>query len=325
MGELNFAILSAGNIAGVMAGTISRMAGEVTPYAIGARDGARAKVMAEKYGFKKSYGSYEDLVRDTNVDLVYVASPHSHHSEHVKLCLNHGKHVLCEKAFTANAAQAREITALAKEKGLFLGEAVWTRFMPWVSRARDLIDQGVIGEIQSVLCSFGNPHLNVKRMVDPALAGGALLDTGIYTLTFASLILGTDVRKLSGEAVLTDRGVDAHNSVTLIYESGKMAALSSSMTAVLPNTGVVCGCSGHMTMRDFWMCQRITVRAGDKQPYDITCPFDINGYEYEVRAALKAISDGRLYCDAMPWAESIRIMEMMDGLRSMWGVRYPFE
>lgn len=323
--KYNFAILSAGYIAGVMAETLSKMTNELTPYAIGARDLKRAKVLAEKFGFEKSYGSYEELINDENIDVIYVASPHSHHYEHVKLCLNNGKHVLCEKAFTANAKQAKEIVALAKEKKLFLGEAVWTRFMPWVQKIREVINEGVIGEVQAVQCGFGQPLLNIERLVDPNLAGGALLDLGIYPLTFASLILGADVKKYSGEAILTDRGVDAQNSITLIYKSGKLAALSSCMTAWMPNTGTICGSKGYILLYDFWKCQQFTVCVRDLKPYDVSCPFEISGYEYEVRAAIKAINNGRIYCDEMTHDESVRLMEIMDGLRNLWGIRFPFE
>ena len=325
MKKYNFAILSAGYIAGVMADTLSKMTNELTTYAIGARDLKRAKALADKFGFKKSYGSYEELVKDKNVDIVYVASPHSHHYEHVLLCLRNGKHVLCEKAFTANVKQAKELTALAKEKNLFLGEAVWTRFMPWVQEVQKVLQKGVIGEVLAVQCGFGQPLLHVERLTDPNLAGGALLDLGIYPLTFSSLILGTDIQKYSGEAVLTDRGVDAQNSITLIYKSGKIASLTSNMTASMPNTGTICGGCGYIITHDFWKCQRFTVCVKNSEPYDVSCPFEISGYEYEVRAAIKAINDGRLYCNEMPHSESVRLMEIMDGLRAMWGIKFPFE
>jgi len=325
MKKYNFAILGAGHIAGIMAETISKMALEVTPYAIGSRDADRAAEMANKFGFEKSFASYEEMVKDENVDVVYIATPHSHHWEHATLSLSNGKHVLCEKAFTANAKQAREITALAQEKGLFLGEAVWTRYMPWVAKVREMLSGGVIGEVQAVQCGFGQTLTHVQRMVDPALAGGALLDLGIYPLTFATLILGTDVVKYTGEAVLSDRGVDAQNSITLTYGSGKMAFLSSTMRSWMPNTGVICGSAGHMILHNFWMCQRITVCVRGEEPYDVLCPFEISGYEYEVRAMLKAINEGRLFCDELPWNESLRMMDLMDGLRAMWGVKFPFE
>ena len=325
MNQYKLGILSAGNIAGVMAETVSRMDGELVPYAIAARDKDRAEAMAHKNGFLKSYGSYEELVMDPDVDLIYIASPHSHHYEHAKLCLTHGKHVLCEKAFTANTAQAREIIELAKAKNLFLGEAVWTRFMPFVKLFRDLIRQGTIGEVQAVLCGFGQELSHVDRMTNPALAGGALLDLGIYPLTFATLVLGTEIESITGSAVLSGRGVDEQNSFTVNYKGGKMASLSSCMSGWMPNEGIICGEKGHLVLHDFWMCQRITVRVRGEKPRVIDCPFEISGYEYEVRAALNAISEGRLYCEEMPWEETIRLMEVMDSLRASWGVRYPFE
>ena len=323
--KYNFAILSAGHIAEVMAETLHKMTNELTPYAVGARDIKRAKALADKFGFKKSYGSYDELIKDKNIDIIYVASPHSHHFEHVKMCLNSGKHVLCEKAFTANEKQAKEIVDLAKKKGLFLGEAVWTRFMPWVKKVKEVLRSGVIGEISAVQCGFGQPLLHVERLTSPALAGGALLDLGIYPLTFASLILGKDIQKISGEAALTDKGVDAQNSITLKYKSGKMAFLSSCMTAWMPNTGVICGSLGYIVAHDFWKCQRFTVCVRGREPYDVSCSFEISGYEYEVRAAIKAINEKRLYCDEMTWDESVRLMGVMDTLRNMWGIKYPFE
>jgi len=325
MKQYKLGILSAGNIAGVMAETVSQMDGELVPYAIAARDKKRAEEMARKNGFLKSYGSYEELVTDPDVDLVYIASPHSHHYKHTKLCLNHGKHVLCEKAFTANAAQAREIIELAKAKKLFLGEAVWTRFMPFLKPLRDLIRQGTIGEVKAVLCGFGQELSHVNRMTSPALAGGALLDLGIYPLTFATLVLGTEIESITGSALLSAQGVDEQNSFTVKYKGGKTASLSSCMTAWMPNDGIICGEKGYLRLHDFWMCQRITVCVRGEKPQVVDCPFEISGYEYEVRAALKALSEGRLCCEEMPWEETLRLMEVMDGLRASWGVRYPFE
>lgn len=324
MKQYRFAILSAGNIADIMADTLSRMKGELIPYAIGARDKNRAQKMAEKYGFQKSYGSYEELVADEQVDVVYVASPHSHHYEHVKLCLNSGKHVLCEKAFTANAAQARELVELAEKKNRFLGEAVWTRFMPFVPKLRKFLDDGVIGEIHSVQCAFGQNLLHVERMVDPALAGGALLDLGIYPLTLSSIVLGTDIQNITSDAVISDRGVDVQNSMTIRYRNGSLASLSSCMAAKMPNDALICGEKGFIRLKSFWMCQQFTIE-GENEPVSLACPFEISGYEYEVRATIRALDQGKLYCDEMPWEESIRLMEVMDGLRAQWGVKYPFE
>lgn len=325
MEKIRVGILSAGHIAGVMAGTLAQMREELIPYAIAARDGERAKAMAQAHGFVKSYGSYEELVRDPQVDLIYVASPHSHHGKHVELCLAHGKHVLCEKAFTANAKQAQAVITLAEAKNRFLGEAVWTRFMPFVKKLRETIDSGVIGEVRSLQCGFGQPLLHVPRLTDPALAGGALLDLGIYPLTLASLVLGADVEHIASDAILTDRGVDAQNSMVLRYKGGKLATLSSNMTAWMPNTAAICGEKGYILLQDFWMCQRFIVSVRGEEPYMVDCPFAISGYEYEVRAAIQAIAQGRLYCEEMPWSESLRLMEVMDGLRAAWGVRYPFE
>ena len=178
---MKLAILGAGNIANMMAEAARGTEG-VTLYAVASRSLERARAFAEKWGFEKAYGSYEEMVNDANVDLVYVATPHSHHYQHMKLCLAHGKHVLCEKAFTRNAKEAREILQEAEEKKLLVTEAIWTRYMPSRKMISDLLAEGVIGKPSALSANLGYVISDKERIKEPALAGGALLDVGVYTL-----------------------------------------------------------------------------------------------------------------------------------------------
>lgn len=325
MQKQNFSILCAGNIAETMAKTVSQMT-EVAPYAIAARDLDRAKRLAEKYGFQKAYGSYKELAEDEDAGLIYIASPHSHHYEHAKLCLEHGKPVLCEKSFTANAKQAEELFRLAEEKRLLITEAVWTRFQPFVSKIREILSKGAIGEPLTITATFGENLTHVERLVAPELAGGALLDLGIYPLTFASLFFGTEIETVRSAAVITERGVDAQDSITLVYRDGRMAVLNCSMLCSMKNKGIIYGTMGRMEVEPFWFPQQIQVfRNGEQEPEVVDVPFDITGYEYEVRAAVKAIRNGELECPEMPHAETLRLMRLMDRLRAEWGIRFPFE
>lgn len=194
MRQLKFAILGAGNIAEKMASTVIHMP-HIIPYGVGSRDLARSKEFAQKYGFKKAFGSYDEMLQDPEIDLVYVATPHSHHYRHSMMCLQQGKHVLCEKSFTTNAAQAEKLVDYAKANKLVIAEAIWTRYLPMSKKINELIDSGVIGNVKLLTADLGYLVAHKERIVDPALAGGALLDVGVYTLNFASMVLGDKIAK----------------------------------------------------------------------------------------------------------------------------------
>lgn len=197
---INVALLGLGNIAQKMAKTLAGMIAQgnegVAMYAVAARDGERALQFARDFGFEKAYGSYEEMLRDPDVDLVYVATPHSHHYEHMMLCLRHGKHVLCEKPFTVNARQAEEVFAAACEKGLYVAEAIWTRYLPSRQMIDKLIAEDAIGKPCQVTANFAYVLSHLERMYKPELAGGALLDLGVYPLNFASMVLGGAVKEI---------------------------------------------------------------------------------------------------------------------------------
>lgn len=325
MEKCKMAILGAGSIAKTMARTVQKMDG-VRMYAVASRSMERAEAFAKEFGIEKAYGSYEALVNDPDVKLIYIATPHSHHYEQAKLCLRYGKHVLCEKAFTANAKQAEEILRLAEEKRLLLTEAIWTRFLPMSAKINEIIKNGAIGRPTLLTANLGYVIDQVPRMKDPALAGGALLDLGVYPINFASMIFGDQVEKVVSTAQLTNEGVDAQNSITLCYPEGRMAVLHSTMLSISDRQGVVNGTDGYLIADNINNCERIRVYNRDREEiasYDR--PAQITGYEYEVEAAVQAIQNGAIECPQMPHKETLRIMRLMDSLRQEWGVKFPFE
>ena len=322
---LRLGILGAGKIAGIMARTLREME-NVQAWAVASRERERAEEFARTYGIERAYGSYEELVEDPAVDLIYVATPHSHHAEHCLLCIEHGKPVLCEKAFTANAAQARQVLARAEERGVFLTEAIWTRYMPSRRMIDDLIGEGALGEVVSLTANLGYPLTHVERIMEPALAGGALLDIGIYPLNFASMVLGDEVEDVTSACVKTSTGVDAQSSIVLRYRDGKMATLHTTVLAATEQYGIIYGTKGYLIAHNINNIDRISLFGPDRSlRREITVPKQITGYEYEVEACRRALETGALECPEMPHAQTLRMMEQMDALRRDWGVRYPFE
>ena len=327
----NIAILGPGSIARSMAKTLRGMKAQGEPvrlYAAASRDLARAQAFCEKEGFEVAYGSYEEMVKDPNVDLVYIASPHSHHAEHMKLCIEHGKAVLCEKAFTANAKQAREVLALAEEKKVLVTEAIWTRYMPSLKIMKDIIASGALGVVKMVSASLFYVIDHVERLIRPELAGGALLDVGVYPLNFACMILGSDPVRMESSVQLTDAGVDNQESFTLHYEGGQMAVLSAGMGSRCDRRCLISGTKGYIVADNVNNIHKIELFTEEDDfvtPKDFPVPEQITGYEYQGRSCLRARGKGEIECPEMPHAETIRVMEIMDALRAQWGVKYPFE
>lgn len=322
---INIAILGAGRIAKSMAKTINGMK-EANLYGIASRSMENAIEFAKEFQIEHAYGSYEEMVKDPNIDLVYIATPHSLHGEFSMLCLEHGKHVLCEKAFTANAKQANEVIALAKEKKLLVTEAMWSRYVPMAETIKNLITDGTIGEVYTLRADFGARKFNTPIMSRPELAGGALLDLGIYPLTFAAMTFGLDIVDIKTTAVLNEHGVDSQHSIILQYKDNKIATLNSSMLSKMEARATVYGSEGYFVVKGMTNYESIEIYNNSNELIKtIHRPEQITGYEYEVLAAIKAINDGELECPQMPHDETIRMMELMDRLREMWGVRYPFD
>lgn len=322
---MKIGILGAGGIARVMAETVNGME-EAQCYAVAARDLGRAQKFAEEFGVEKAYGSYEEMLQDPQVELVYIATPHSHHYEHVKLCLEHGKHVLCEKAFTANAAQAEEILKMAEEKGLLLTEAIWTRYMPMRKTIDEVVASGIIGKITSLSANLGYVIEQNERIHAPELAGGALLDLTVYPLNFASMVFGDDIVKVDASCVKIDTGVDGQDNVMLTYRDGKMATLYTTIHAQTDRRGMINGSLGYIEIENINNYESMKVYDLDRKVIaSYEAPKQITGYEYEVRAAIRAIREGKTECEEMPHAETIKMMKLMDRIRADFGIVFPFE
>ena len=318
-------ILGAGRIAATMARTLNGMK-EAEAYAVASRSLEKAEAFARANHVEKAYGSYEEMLADEEVELVYIATPHSHHLEHGKLCISCGKPVLCEKSFTANAAQARELLDYAAEKKVFITEAIWTRYMPSRKMINDIIASGELGDIKMISANLGYELTDKERMLRPELAGGALLDVGVYTLNFASMVLGDDVVKMTSECVKTDTGVDGQDAIILTYRDGKLAVLNTGMWADTEQYGIIYGTKGYMIACNINNIDTIQIYSPDRHLVrEIKVPEQITGYEYEVLACRRALAAGELECGEMPHAETLRIMEWIDALRADWGVKYPFE
>ena len=328
----NVAILGAGNIARQMAKTLRLMKArgdKVELYAVGSRDKARAEAFAQAEGFAKAYGSYGELLRDDGVDLVYIATPHSHHGEQIEQCVTHGKAVLCEKAFTATAAQAERALALAKEKGVLVTEAIWTRYVPMRRMLDELLASGAIGTPRVLTANLGYTIYDKERIRRPELAGGALLDVGVYVLNFAAMVFGTQVERMESSVRLMDTGVDMQESITLHYPDGRMAELMATAACNTSRRCWIYGDQGCAEVDNVNNPRRITLYANANDPASgtrvIDAPPQLTGYEYEVLACLRALETGALECPEMPHAETLRIMRWMDTLRHSWDMRYPFE
>lgn len=316
-------IIGCGHIARKMAFTLERMEG-VTRYAVASRDWEKAQAFADEWKFTKAYGSYEALADDPEVDLVYIATPHSFHYEQARMCIERGKAVLCEKAFTANARQAEELLALAHEKKVFITEAIWTRYLPLSAKVKELLDAGTIGVPRTLSANLSYPISGKERIVRPELAGGALLDIGVYTLNFAAMAFGTDVARTVSACTKTDTGVDAQESITLFYADGKMAALQSSIYVQSDREGIISGDKGHIIVENINNPSSVRVVGSDYRTAAVyQAPPQITGFEYQVNACIEALEKGWLESPYMPHAETLRIMRQMDALRKEWGVAYP--
>lgn len=322
---MKFSILAPGGIAQKMAEAVSVL-DCIDRYAVASRDLEKARKFADQWGFEKAYGSYEEMLQDPEVELVYVATPHSHHYKYAKMCLEHGKHVLVEKSFTVNANQAQKLIDLSEEKGLLLAEAIWTRYMPSRKMIDDLVTSGVIGEVTSLTANLGYVLGHVDRMQNPELAGGALLDLGVYPINFALMVFHSQVKEIISSAVMSPRGIDYMNSITLIFEDGKMAVLHSDMLAQTDRQGVINGDKGYIEVQNINNCEEIRVfDLNRKMTARYTVPDQINGYEYEVLACQKALEEGKIECPEMPHSETLRVMKIMDAIRQQWKMKFPCE
>ncbi|MBR2235750.1 MAG: Gfo/Idh/MocA family oxidoreductase [Prevotella sp.] len=295
-------------------------------YAVGSRSQEKAEAFASAWGIAKAYGSYSELIADPEVDLVYVGTPHSHHYDVTREALLAGKPCLVEKAFMANARQTEDILAIAHQHQVFLAEAIWTRYQPAVAIVRQLISSGRIGMPRLVTATLGYSMGDKPRIMRPDLCGGALLDLGVYALNFVRMFCDADILSIDGTCVKSATGMDLTNAITIVLNDGILANVQSSAQCVGDNIGVIAGTEGNLIIDNINNPQTITVNGPDRTYIEtIRVPKQITGYEYQFLTCRQALIDGLLEPREMPHAETLRIMQLMDGLRQKWGVRYPMD
>ncbi len=315
---MNVGIMGAGSIACTVSRTLGKMK-EVTCYAVASRDKSKAEAFAREHGFSKAYGSYEEMLCDPEVELVYIATPHSHHFEHMKLCVEHGKAVLCEKAFCETAEQAREIMKLANEKKVYVAEAIWPRYMPSRKLIDDALESGIIGNVYTLTANLSYPISKVERIIRPELAGGALLDIGVYGINFMLMHFGEDIERIESSVRFTDTGVDSDESITVFYRDGRMAVLTHSIYPRSDRKGIFHGDKGYMVVENINNPGEINIYdTNDQLIKHIGVPKQISGYEYEFLESMDCIEKGRTESESMPLEESVKMLEIMDRIREGW-------
>lgn len=317
-------IIGAGWIAEKAAITLNGLA-DCEAYAIASRSKEKAEAFAEKWKMRKAYGSYSELIADPSVDLVYVATPHSHHYDVTREALMAGKPCLVEKAFMANYRQAKEIVTLARERKVFLAEAIWTRYQPVVAMMRELIGSR-IGTPKLLTATLGYSMGDKPRIMRADLCGGALLDLGVYALNFVRMFFDADILRITSQCVKSQTGMDLTNAMTLTLSNGVLCNLQSSAACVGDNIGVIAGTDGNLIIDNINNPQKITVNGPDRTYIEtIPVPQQITGYEYQFVACRQALIDGLLEPKEMPLEETLYIMQLMDSLRKDWDVRYPMD
>ncbi len=319
-------IIGAGWIAEKMAMTLKSNPHGCQCYAVASRTLDKAQAFASKWGVEKAYGSYEEIVQDPDVDLIYIATPHSHHYAHTRLTLEHGKPCLVEKAFTANTREAAELLSLAKEKGVFITEAIWTRYMPLSHMVKDIMESGVIGEPRLLTATLCYMMEEKERIIRPELCGGALLDLGVYCLNFARMYFGTDIIKTVTNCQIGPTGMDMQECISLSYADGKMANLQSGALCLNDRQGIINGTEGYIRVDNINCPELIEVYRNYELIASYPKPTNmITGYEYQVFECKRCIEQGLLESPMMPHAETLSIMQQMDELRKEWGVVYPMD
>jgi predicted dehydrogenase len=324
--KFRWGILGPGNIARKFVTGVKALADHEV-IAVGSRQLATADKFADDFAIPRRHVGYEALAADPNVDAIYVATPHPMHKENTLTALRGGKHVLCEKPFTINAAETQELIAEARARKLFLMEAMWTRYIPLIAEVRRLIADGVIGQVRMVAADFGyraSFRAN-SRAFDPALGGGGLLDVGVYPISLASMLLGAPDR-ITGLAELGQTGVDEQAAMVLGYPGGQLAVLYTAVRTSTPQDAVIMGENGMIRIHPpFWIPKRMTLAVAGKAPQEIEVPYEANGYNYEAAEVANCVRAGQLESKIMPLDESLAIMQTMDAIRAQWGLKYPME
>lgn len=322
---IRWGILGAGRIARKFAADFKVVTdGEII--AVGSRSKERSNQFANEFGIVNAYSSYEEMLKNDDINVVYVATPHNFHLEHAQLCLHAGKSVLCEKPVTVNSSEFDILQKLAKEKNLFFMEAIWTYYLPAIIQAMQWIKEGKIGSVKQVQVSFGfRGDMDKKeRLANPNLAGGALLDIGIYGIAIAELVFDEEVEKIQAIANFSETGIDASNSIQLQYKNGGMAQISSSLVAEQQNEAIIYGDKGRIEIPRFWMAKSaILVTENEHLEFNDETPQ--MGYNHEADAVNNLIKNAKKESPVIPLVKSKKILSLMDKVREQIGLKYPFE
>ncbi|MBO4634124.1 MAG: Gfo/Idh/MocA family oxidoreductase [Bacteroidales bacterium] len=311
-------IIGAGHIAEKMATTLSGM-DDMQCLAVGSRSLEKASAFAGRFGIPRAYGSYAELLADPEVDLVYIATPHSCHFENARDAIMAGKPCLVEKSFMANATEAAAIIGLAHERGVFVAEALWPRYMPVRQMALDVLSSGVIGKPVMVTATLGYNVSEKERVLRPDLGGGALLDLGVYVLNFVRMYCPSPIERINTSCIKAPSGVDASEVVTLILADGTLASVQASAWCQADNQAVISGTTGYLVFDDLINPRRLQIcRKRHVVEREIPVPPQITGFEYQLRACRDAILSGQLEPPQLPHAESLYLMHLMDRLRAEW-------
>ncbi|MBW8002293.1 MAG: Gfo/Idh/MocA family oxidoreductase [Planctomycetes bacterium] len=325
--KIRWGILGTGNIAEQFAQSLTVL-GDAELLAVGSRAEKTAKKFAKKFKIPRAYPSYEQLVNDKDIDVIYISTPHTLHMENTMLALNAGRAVLCEKPFAINTDQAMKMVDLAREKKLFLMEAMWTRFLPVITKVRQLLDEGIIGQPEYVQADFGysckrNPE---HRILNPELGGGALLDVGVYCISFASMIFKSEPTSIKSTAHIGKTGVDEQSSMTLSYNDGQIAELECAINKDTPWQALIRGTKGEIKIhRPFWKATAANISIDGKEPQVLEIPLEGNGYNYQAADVMDCLRAGKTESDIMPLDETLSIMKTMDKIRAQWHLKYPCE
>jgi predicted dehydrogenase len=299
-----------------------------TLLASASRTVGRAEEFANIFSIKRAYTDYEALAADPDIDAVYIATTHNFHFENIKLCLENGKHVLCEKPFTVNAKQAKILAALAEKRHCFMMECVWTRFLPAIKQLSVLLAQGIIGEVKTVKANFSisGDFSPQHRLKNKLLAGGALLDLGIYPLTLAAIVFNETPSRIQSSAVMGETGVDESSFYLLEYARGQRAILSSSFIDNAPTEALISGSKGYIRLPNFLAAQEIQLHIDNEPVKNFSFSFsEDENFTFEIAHAMQCIRLHQFQSEVLPLSKTIEMMTTMDTIRAQWGLKYPNE
>ncbi len=322
---MKIGLLGVGKIAEMVAPAVVRSKGVICE-AVAARDLERAQAFAQKWGFKKAYGSYEELLDDSDVDVIYIGTPHSFHYEQMMQSMKKGKGVFCEKAFCINSRQAELVRDYARKHGVFAAEAVWTRYMPSRKTIQNLLESGIIGTPSVLSANLFYPISEKERIYKPELAGGALLDVGVYPINFALMCFGNDVIKIESAVKMHATGVDGAENITLTFADGKMAFLSAGIYSRSDRKGVIHGDKGYMIVENINNPESVSIYdVKDQLLKQIVFTQKVNGYEYEFEELARMFDEGKIETQSMSLDDTLQVLKICDTLRKDWGFVFPQE